>query len=370
MTVLQEMLTLGERPDVNCFNMVIKICGDVGKVDFAFQILDYMMNLQLPPNSYTFAELIDACVRSGGLRRALQVLYEMKSAGWTPTVATYSSMLLACARSSEPLSTLMGLLDQQQYEGRQVPPASALALVEALAMNGRHADAVQLFMALKVEFLNPGDAKVSELLKNLMAGQRDGAETNEALRRLIQLLKKMLGQASNPISHHWPTAQPTAAAPAPPAQEVAPQAAAPIRPPSVELRPPAAPPPSSQPPSMPPSLPSPALSHQSSLNSSFNAGVVAAAPIEPPVAPCASSDSADGERVGAEGSAVQAAIASNPVSASPPPGLGFGGLGFVNMGASSVASATITGSGAFEDEVSSVGADAAASVLNLSPDLA
>ena len=31
MAVLQEMLHIGEQPDVNCFNMVIHICGEVGK---------------------------------------------------------------------------------------------------------------------------------------------------------------------------------------------------------------------------------------------------------------------------------------------------------------------------------------------------
>ena len=49
-SALRDKLSCSEAPDVNCFNMVIHICGEVGKVDFAFQMLDYMVSLQLPPN--------------------------------------------------------------------------------------------------------------------------------------------------------------------------------------------------------------------------------------------------------------------------------------------------------------------------------
>ena len=212
MTVLQEMLNMGEPPDVNCFNMVIHICGDVGKVDFAFQILDYMMSLQLPPNSYTFADLIDTCVRAGDLRRAMQVLYEMKSAGWTPSVATQESILLACARANEPLSTLVSLLDQQRLDGRVLQPAFHVELVETLAMAGRHADAVELFSYLKIESSQASEAKVGEVLHKLQSGQRDGAETSEPLRRLIQLLKKMVGQVTPTVNHSWPSSHETVAA--------------------------------------------------------------------------------------------------------------------------------------------------------------
>ena len=97
----------------------VLVCGggatsQLGKVDFAFQIFDYMITLQMPPNSHTFAHLIDLCILAGDLRRALQVLHEMKKAGWMPTSTTVEGVLVACARSSEPVGTLVGLIEQQR----------------------------------------------------------------------------------------------------------------------------------------------------------------------------------------------------------------------------------------------------------------
>jgi len=171
----------------------------VGKVDFAFQILEYMMSLQLPPNSFTFAELIETCAQAGDLRRALQVVYEMRSAGWTPNAQTQEAVFLACARSAEPLSTLHSLLESGSGSTmangmsgllRPTNTAFILALVEALASVGRHADAVEFYLTHKVDHLQIDPTIVHGVLQKLQNSQQGSVETSEALRRLMQLLCK------------------------------------------------------------------------------------------------------------------------------------------------------------------------------------
>ena len=200
---------MGEPPDINCFNTVIAICGELGKVDFAFQLFDYMITLQLPPNSHTFAHLVDLCVRAGDLRRAMQVLYEMRSAGWSPNAATIDGVLLAGARSNEPLRTLVQLIEQQRMEGRPLQPLTAVELIKSLAAAGRHADAVELFTTLGLSSANPGETAAVEALNALQAMGNDGS-MNEALRRLVQLFHQMAERVKGSVPP--PSAAPAASA--------------------------------------------------------------------------------------------------------------------------------------------------------------
>jgi pentatricopeptide repeat domain-containing protein 1 len=230
-SVLQEMGRMGEPPDVSCFNTVIRICGDVNKVDFAFQILEYMMSLQLPPNSFTFAELIEACSLAGDLRRATSVLYEMRSAGWSPSKETLKAVYLACARSNDPISALISLFDPaasaanvavgsgasmvlQATTGLPKPTGAPLllAVVETLAAAGRHADAVEFYTAQRIEQMAIDPPIVYEAVNRLQ-----GEQTNEASRRLLQLLQKKL---------QWAQQQPSAVQTSAPEPASFPQSAA------------------------------------------------------------------------------------------------------------------------------------------------
>lgn len=135
------------------------------QVDFAFQITDYMMSLQLPPNSGTFVELIEACVRGQDVRRGLQVLSEMKTAGWSPSGATVDALAIGSARSGESLETIRQLLAMQAL-GNISPascPAFHLELLSALAIAGRHSEAVELFGQMNLEKAPPDPAAVREV---------------------------------------------------------------------------------------------------------------------------------------------------------------------------------------------------------------
>lgn len=195
--------------------------SDLGRVDFAFQLFDYMMTLQLPPNSYasphilsphpphftfrpnsyTFNDLVELCVRAGDLRRALQVLYEMKSAGWTPSNQTQDALLVGCARSNEPMPVLVQLVEQQRSEGRPVPAATGIELVKCLAACGRHADAVELFGMLHFEQTTPGSLEPQIVRDGLQTLHELGSDriVPEALRRLIQLFQKVVTALCIPV---------------------------------------------------------------------------------------------------------------------------------------------------------------------------
>ena len=191
---------------------MIGICGEVGKVDFAFQIVSYMMSMHIPPNSHTFSALIETCSRAGDYRRAMHVLHEMRSSGWSPNAATQDAILFACARSTtEPLASLSQMLDQQRHDGRPTSPNTAVELVTCVAGAGRYADAVELFGLLSLEAVQPSERCVHDALHSLKQSVASVDQPMpEPLRRLLQLLTKMTGRSPSP---HQATAGPAGGAP-------------------------------------------------------------------------------------------------------------------------------------------------------------
>lgn len=93
--LMDEMRLLGLSPNHISFSILIDICGGVGNVEGALQLLKTMIDIGIRPDVIAYTTAIKVCVENKNLNMAFSLFSEMKQHRIKPNLVTYNTLLKA-----------------------------------------------------------------------------------------------------------------------------------------------------------------------------------------------------------------------------------------------------------------------------------
>ncbi|KAG2690319.1 hypothetical protein I3843_09G177600 [Carya illinoinensis] len=96
--LMDEMIVVGLSPNHISWSILIDICGGLGNVEGAIQILRHMLGAGIQPDVVAYTTAIKVCVENKNLKLAFSLFEEMKNYQIRPNLVTYNTLLRARTR--------------------------------------------------------------------------------------------------------------------------------------------------------------------------------------------------------------------------------------------------------------------------------
>lgn len=163
--VLDEMKSVGIKPNTGTFRTLVSgYCGG-GNVDLAFALVKRMPLLGVEPDAEVGSALVDGCCDAGRLDRAVEAMASMRRAGVVPSAEAYATLIFTCATQGNYDLALAALADMRKAN-LMLSGDTLSALVETCC------DAEEFRIARRVLTLLAGSGAFpnDELITNTVAG--------------------------------------------------------------------------------------------------------------------------------------------------------------------------------------------------------
>ncbi|EJT51105.1 hypothetical protein A1Q1_07700 [Trichosporon asahii var. asahii CBS 2479] len=113
--------SLGVKPDVDTFNLVIRACEKAGHRVLGDTVLNELTSAGLKPNAETYEALIHLCLTQVPFEDAFFFLEKMKAQGVTPPRSVYLELAFKCVRTDDKRWRLV--VEEAQSLGYNMPPS-------------------------------------------------------------------------------------------------------------------------------------------------------------------------------------------------------------------------------------------------------
>ncbi|KAE8727019.1 Pentatricopeptide repeat-containing protein [Hibiscus syriacus] len=146
--VLQEMKSVGVRPNLFVYNTLIEAVGRVGKPAFARSIFEDLVASGLTPNEKTLTAVAKIYGKAGWEIDALKLWEEMKSKNWSMDYILYNTLLTMFADidgSGGNVDKAMELFEEMSEVGVELNVMGCTCLIQCLGKAGRIDELVRVF---------------------------------------------------------------------------------------------------------------------------------------------------------------------------------------------------------------------------------
>lgn len=207
---LADLQTKGIEPNRVTFQRLISRYCQLGDIDGATRILEFMREKQLPINEHVFNALIMGHSQAEDLESSLGIIAVMRQAGLEPTSDTYTTLLCSYAKVGN-IEAIQRQLDECEQKELYLLDKDIFDVIYTLATNGHgqhvaallprlrksagyNQDAVNLILRLT----NRGQERIAfEVLKTMPRGSRsDGELTDTGSFFVKQMVKVGCAEAS------------------------------------------------------------------------------------------------------------------------------------------------------------------------------
>ncbi|XP_071962167.1 leucine-rich PPR motif-containing protein, mitochondrial-like [Antedon mediterranea] len=164
---LAKMEASGIEPNRVTYQRLIAAYCQMGDIEGATKILEFMKSKDLPVTEGVFNSLIEGHAKVGDMKSARGILDVMRKIGLEPSFETHSTLLCAYATNGD-IQEIKSTLDELKMINQAIPDKVYLNIVDRLACNGY-------------------EREVSEILENV---KFIGGSLQEAINLIISLLTK------------------------------------------------------------------------------------------------------------------------------------------------------------------------------------
>ena len=171
--------------DAQKYSLLIAGLLEVGDVDFAMKVYEYMLRVECVPVTSTYSILIKGLCENKNLEQALDVFECMKEAGYGPEAGTYKSLVHHLC-SGKQINKAYLLYKEMKKQGHRPDILTYNVLLDSLSSDNMLSELFKILDDMRVIGCSPNDTTLELLFHGLNI--RDTKRVNKYIKELFGIV--------------------------------------------------------------------------------------------------------------------------------------------------------------------------------------